>query len=257
MTMDWPLIGAVGGLAVTVAVVGIGAVVILRSPAQEVRKSASTPVLWSVRRPDVAPSPPSAPSASPGLQLWDMTAGSAPVVAERERPVINDELTASTNTAAPQARPPRRPPPLQPVVAKPALTPPPKKVALAYAPVAPQPPAPKPQISPQVQVEPPKIVDRRYDGVLTMAEIARLRSGLRMTPDQVPLWGPVEAELRQIGRLQMAQINSGRKPEVPQSEFQRLYYAARPLLAIMRPDQKERVRGLARTMGYASVTSMI
>lgn len=251
--MDWPLIGAVGGLAVTVAVVGIGAVVILRSPAQEVRKSASTPVLWSVRRPDVAPS---APSASPGLQLWDMTAGSAPVVPERERPVINDELTASTNPA-PQARPPRRPPPLQPVVAKPALTPPPKKVALAYAPVAPQPPAPKPQISPQVQVEPPKIVDRRYDGVLTMAEIARLRSGLRMTPDQVPLWGPVEAELRQIGRLQMAQINSGRKPEVPQSEFQRLYYAARPLLAIMRPDQKERVRGLARTMGYASVASMI
>ncbi|MFL4977630.1 MAG: hypothetical protein ACJ8DQ_18400 [Xanthobacteraceae bacterium] len=252
--MDWPLIGAVGGLAVTVAVVGIGTVAILRSPAQEVRKSASAPLLWSERRPDVAPR---APSASPGLQLWDMTAGSAPVVPERERPVINDELTASANTAAPQARPPRRPPPLEPVVAKPALTPPPKKVALAYAPVATQPAPPKLQINPQVQVEPPKIIDRRYDGVLTMAEIARLRSGLRMTPDQVPLWGPVEAELRQIGRLQMAQINIGRKPEVPQSEFQRLYYAARPLLAIMRPDQKERVRGLARTMGYASVASMI
>jgi hypothetical protein len=250
MTMDWPLIGALGGLAATVAVVGIGTAAVLRSPAEEVRKSPSAPVLWSVRRPDAAP------SATPSLQLWDMTSGSAPLVPAREQTVINDELTASANTAAPQARPPRRPPP-EPVVAKPALTPPPKKVALAYAPVTIQPAPPKPQISPQVQVEPPRIIDRRYDGVLTMAEIARLRSSLRMTPDQIPLWGPVEAELRQIGRLQMAQINSGRKPEVPQSEFQRLYYAARPLLAIMRPDQKERVRGLARNMGYASVASMI
>jgi hypothetical protein len=250
MTMDWPLIGAVGGLAVTVVAVGIGTAAILHSPAPEVRKSPSAPVLWSVRRSDAAP------SASPGFQLWDMTSGSAPRVAAAEPLVINDELTASTNAATPQARPPRRPPP-QPVVAKPALTPPPKKVALAYAPVAPQPAPPKPQISPQIQVEPPRIIDRRYDGVLTMAEIARLRAGLRMTPDQVPLWGPVEAELRQIGRLQMAQVNAGRKPEVPQSEFQKLYYAARPLLAVMRPDQKERVRGLARNMGYGSVASMI
>jgi hypothetical protein len=187
--------------------------------------------------------------------LWDVTSGSAPLVPAREQTVINDELTASTNTT-PAARPQRRPP-AEPAVAKPVLAPPPKKVALAYAPVTTQPIAPKPQISPQVQVEPPRIIDRRYDGVLTMAEIARLRGSLRMTPDQVPLWGPVEAELRQIGRLQMAQVNAGRKPEVPQSEFQRLYYAARPLLAVMRPDQKERVRGLARTMGYASVASMI
>jgi hypothetical protein len=252
MTLDWPLIGAVGGLGVTVAVVGIGTVALLRSPAQEIRTPpSSAPVLWSVRRPEPAP------SASPGLQLWDMaSAPPPPVVAPVAAPVINDELTASTNTATPKARPPRRPPP-EPVAVKPALTPPPKKVALAYAPAATQPAPPRPQISPQVQVEPPKIIDRRYDGVLTMAEIARLRASLRLTPDQVPLWAPVEAELRQIGRLQMAQVNAGRKPEVPQSEFQKLYYAARPFLGVMRPDQKERVRALARTMGYGSVASMI
>jgi hypothetical protein len=254
MTMDWPLIGAMGGLAATVAVVGIGTAVVLRSPAQEVRKSPSAPVLWSVRRPEVAAS--ASPDASPSLQLWDVTSGSAPLVPARERLVVNDELTSSTNAAAPQARPARRPP-AESAAAKPVLTAAPKKVALAYAPATIQPAPPKPQIQPQVQVEPPRIIDRRYDGVLTMAEIARLRGSLRMTPDQVPLWGPVEGELRQIGRLQMAQVNAGRKPEVPQSEFQKLYYAARPLLAVMRPDQKERVRGLARSMGYASVASMI
>jgi hypothetical protein len=90
-----------------------------------------------------------------------------------------------------------------------------------------------------------------------MAEIARVRSSLRLAPEQVPLWAPVEAELRQIGKLQMAQVNSGRKPEVPQASIERLYYAARPLLGVMRPDQKERVRSLARSMGYGSVASMI
>jgi len=255
MTMDWPLIGAVGGLATTVAVVGVGVVVLLRSGPEEVRKPPSSPpVLLSIRRPDALA------SASPGLQLWDTsTTASTSLPPPREQMVISDEVTASTppaaNPAPPLARPPRRPPPV-PVVAKPALTPPPKKVALAYAPDATQ-PAPKPQIHPQVQVEPPRIIDRRYDGVLTMAEIARLRASLRLTPDQVPLWGPVEAHLRQIGRLQMTQVNAGQKPEVPQAEFQKLYYTARPFLAVMRPDQKERVRGLARNMGYGSVASMI
>ncbi len=98
---------------------------------------------------------------------------------------------------------------------------------------------------------------RSSKGVLTMAEIARLKSSLRLTADQEPHWRPVEAQLRRISRLQMAQVESGRKPEVPQSSFQQLYYAARPLLDVMRPDQKERVRGLARSMGYGSVASMI
>jgi hypothetical protein len=257
MSVDWPLIGAVGGLAVTVLVVGTGTAALLRSGPQEVRKTpASAPMLWSDRRPQVAPSP------SPRTELWDVTTGSAPVPPPRERLVLFEEVATSTVTPEASARPARRPPaePAQAefAAAKPALAAPRKKVALAYAPAATPPPAaPKPQITPNVPVEPPKIVDRRYDGVLTMAEIARMKAGLRMTPDQMPLWPPVEAELRLIGRLQMAQVHAGQKPDVPQSEFQKLYVAARPLVAVMRPDQKERVRALARNLGYGSVASMI
>jgi len=252
MSVDWPLIGAVGGLAVTVLVVGTGTAALLRSGPQEVRKApASTPVLWSDRRPQVAP------SASPGVELWDVTTGSAPVPPPRERLVLFEEVTPSTDAPEASVRPARRPP-TDSAAIKTALTPPRKKVALAYAPApAPPPPAPKPQVTPHVQIEPPKIVDRRYDGVLTMAEIARMKAGLRMTPDQMPLWPPVEAELRLIGRLQMAKVNAGQKPDVPPSEFQKVYFAARPLLAVMRPDQKERVRALARNLGYGSVASMI
>jgi hypothetical protein len=37
----------------------------------------------------------------------------------------------------------------------------------------------------------------------------------------------------------------------------RLYYAAQPLLGTLRPDQKERVRSLARSLGYANLASML
>jgi hypothetical protein len=251
MSVDWPLIGAVGGLAVTVLVVGTGTAALLHSGPQEVRKAPATaPMLWSDRRPQVAPSP------SPRVELWDVTTGSAPVPPPRERLVLFEEVATSTDIPDPSVRPAHRPP-VESEAIKTALTAPRKKVALAYAPAAAPPPAPKPQITPSVHVEPPKIVDRRYEGVLTMAEIARMKAGLRMTPDQMPLWPPVEAELRLIGRLQMAKVNAGQKPDVPPSEFQRVYFAARPLVAVMRPDQKERVRALARNLGYGSVASMI
>src|SRR5262249_61232793 len=107
------------------------------------------------------------------------------------------------------------------------------------------------------QARPRGATSGRYDGGPTVGDMAGLRASLRLTPDQVPVWGRGEALLRRIGRLQMTQVNAGQKPEVPQAEFQKLYYTARPFLAVMRPDQKERVRGLARNMGYGSVASMI
>jgi hypothetical protein len=93
--------------------------------------------------------------------------------------------------------------------------------------------------------------------VLTSAEIARLKRGLRLSPDQQPHWPPVEAVLQDIGKRQTAQVISGRKAEVDSGSLQRLYAAAQPLLAIMRPDQKEQVRRLAHSLGFGSYASMI
>ena len=275
MKMDWPLIGAMTGLAASAALLGIGAVVILRSGPDEVRKSPPPPVLLSARSTDaaapVAPAVPAAPAPAapaalhvfPASAAAAVTGSTAPVPA-RERPAPVYELfPASTTASATPAVAELRPAASQefksrivpPVVAKPA--PEPKKPATTYALATPNPAAPKPQANPEARVDPPKIVDRRYDGVFTMAEIAKVKARLRLTPDQEPLWRPVEAELRKVGRLQMSLIDAGKKPDVPQSALQPLGTAAMPLFQTMRPDQKEQVRVLARKMGYGNVASMI
>ena len=266
MKMDWPLIGAMSGLTASVLLLAVGAVAILRSGPDEVRKSPPpAPVLLSSSRRIEAAAPP----APPVLQVYASsanaaTSGSAAVVPARERPAPVYELfPASTTASATPAAAALRPAAPQeyksrivpPVVAKPA--PERKKPATTYALATANPAAPKPQVNPDLRVEPPKIVDHRYDGVLTMAEIARVKARLRLSPDQEPLWRPVEAELRKVGRMQMALIDAGRKPDVPQSALQPLGQVAMPLFQTLRPDQKEQVRVLARKMGYGNVASMI
>ena len=99
----------------------------------------------------------------------------------------------------------------------------------------------------------------RYAGVLTSAEITRMRQALRLTPDQEGYWPPVETILREIGGQQMALARAGRRPEEAFNSgiTGRLYWAARPLLARLREDQKVEVRKRARLMGFESVASMI
>jgi hypothetical protein len=249
MKLDWGLIGATAGLAACLAVLGAGAIVVLRAGPEEVRKAPPTPLLWSSRRTD----------AAADLQVFAASGGAMvtdarPLAPARERPATSYELfPASTEaSAAPVAAPPRKPR-VEPIVAKPA----PEPKTPTHVAMAPAAAAAKPSVHPQAPGAAPKIVDHRYDGVLTMAEIARLKTSLQLTPDQEPLWRPLEAELRKIGRMQMALVHSGQKPEIPQSEHQPIYQAAMPLFATLRPDQKERVRIIARRMGYGSVASMI
>jgi hypothetical protein len=111
---------------------------------------------------------------------------------------------------------------------------------------------------PRPLVEKPAF-DSRYDGVLTPAEIARMKAALRLTPDQMQYWLPVEPVLIEIGRGQMAQVQAGRKPDFTLSYFMqmRLYKAASPLLRSMRPDQKDVVRRRARSLGLENVASML
>jgi hypothetical protein len=97
-------------------------------------------------------------------------------------------------------------------------------------------------------------------GVLTHGEIAQMRRALRLTPDQEPYWPSVEALLRELGTQQIALMRAGGKPEDvfnSRGITGRLYWAAGPLLARLRDDQKAEVRKRARLMGFASVASMI
>jgi hypothetical protein len=99
----------------------------------------------------------------------------------------------------------------------------------------------------------------RYRGVLTSAEIARIKYNLRLTPDQERAWPSIEAALAEMGRQQVALIRRGQEPRISQNDWPpgRLYAAAGPLLQTLRPDQKETVRRLCRSLGFESVASML
>jgi hypothetical protein len=140
--------------------------------------------------------------------------------------------TANANTAIPYVEP-----------ETPKLTAPPVAKAPAAGPRV-APPAP--------QVE-------QYQGVLTEAQITRIRYSLRLTPEQVLLWPPVHSMLSEMGHQQIAQIKAGQKPTLQAADWppQKLYGAAGPLLNALRPDQKEQVRSLCRSLGFQMVASMI
>lgn len=280
--MDWPVIGAVGGVVVMTGLVGFGVVALVRAGPEEAKKATPTaPLLWSARRNDapIAPSSPASslfPSAKPSAsqayataslpretsssanQYQLFPASEPPVAAERpfsDRPVTTEQPSAPRPIVAKPT--PQSSKPLAEPTARPVGGAAPKTAALTHAPLTPTGVGAPAGVGAPQPIEPPRIVDHRYEGVLTPPEIMRVKASLRLTPEQEPHWRPVEAQLREIGRLQMAQINSGRKPEVPQQAAQNLFYTAQPLLQSLRPDQKERVRQLARSIGYASVASMI
>lgn len=171
---------------------------------------------------------------------------------QRDAPV----LIAS---AEPKPQPAAAPPPPAPVVVaavptSPAIEPPPPLKAAAPQPAVQAAPPPKP-----VPPKPKPVVDHRYDGVLTVAEIGRIRAALRLTPDQEPYWASVAAVLRDVGRRQVEQVDAGQQPtfDLPNDLSSRLYSAAMPLLGTLREDQKVEVRRRAKMLGLDSVASFI
>ena len=105
----------------------------------------------------------------------------------------------------------------------------------------------------------PRPVDHRYDGALTVTEISRFKSALRLTREQEPYWPPVASLLRELGRMQIAQIDSGQKLTYSMSSdmMQRFYTAASPLLQTLREDQKGEIRRRAKMMGLEAYASYI
>ena len=140
----------------------------------------------------------------------------------------------------------------------------PKLASLTPGDVAPRhepPPRPvvevkKPTIVPEIHAAPPAA---RYQGVLTAAEIARIHRDLRLTPEQESRWPPVQAALGEMGRQQILLIRQGQEPRISPNDWppQRLYSVAGPLLMTLRPDQKDQVRRLCRSLGFEAVASML
>ena len=97
----------------------------------------------------------------------------------------------------------------------------------------------------------------------TPINIGRIRGALRLTSQQEPLWGPVEAALHDIVRQQQARSEqaglirrvSNRVVSIvlTSSAVQRLAMAARPLILALNDEQKRAASNLAHEMGLGAV----
>jgi len=68
-----------------------------------------------------------------------------------------------------------------------------------------------------------------------------------------------EAALAEMGRQQILLIRHGQEPRISPNDWppQRLYSIAGPLLMSLRPDQKDQVRRLCRSLGFEQVASLL
>lgn len=265
--MDWRLIAALSAAAGSFSFVAVGAYVVLtHNPAPQPTFSPA-PMLLSEYRFPVA--------ATPSLMSMQPASPSPFAPQINSEPVIP---AVTSQTAVVPARVGAPGSSLPPRVAADSNKSPrgrsepkqdPRTVGYKTAALAPFDTGTRPEPSPRPMVELRKssvvpelqtaLPTSRYRGVLTSAEIGRIKHNLRLTPDQEPAWPPVEAALAEIGRQQIALIRHGQEPRISPNDWppSRLYAIAGPLLQTLRPDQKEAVRRLCRSLGFEGVASMI
>jgi hypothetical protein len=135
--------------------------------------------------------------------------------------------------------------PVTPEVSAPAAAPEkPKRAAVAPTPLPPPPPEHK-------------------TAILDEAQIASIKTRLRLTESQMEYWPAVEAALLDVVRKHARSARNkpthaaAPKIDVNSPEVQSLVWAAMPLLMRLREDQKKEVRQLARVLGLESVASQI
>jgi hypothetical protein len=254
--MDWRLIAALTAAACSIGLVAIGARAVLTAspPPPPQQKTAAVPALTAEQRIPVAlarapslspqtPPPPAFPTAASSGQ-----APRSPFAAADDSVFASGRADASSSLISP------------PLTAdqSPLVRPQPRAGSHKTAALPPRDDIPEPPARPLVELHtaPPA---PHYRGVLTSTEIARIKHSLRLTPDQEPAWPRVEAALSEMGRQQMALIKQGQEPRISQSDWpnSRLYSIAGPLLQTLRPDQKETVRRLCRSLGFESVAAML
>ena len=260
--MDWRLIGAVSAAGCSSCVVAVGAYLVLATNPGPQRTSAPAPMLLSEYRfpATTTPSLMSVETTAPSpFAPQDTSASAVAVVA----PVRVGTTGAALSTNSPRDNSNKGPSGRSEPKQEPRVT---GYKTAAVTPfdggTRPEPPSrpvvevKKSSVVPELQTALPTI---RYRGVLTSAEIVRIKHNLRLTPDQEHAWSPVEAALGEMGRQQIALIRHGQEPRISPSDWPpgRLYSVAGPLLQILRPDQKDVVRRLCRTLGFENVASMI
>ena len=101
------------------------------------------------------------------------------------------------------------------------------------------------------------------DIVISESQIAQLRSALRLTPDQVPHWRPVEATLRALVHRRQVRLASADGGFMTRTQsrlagytldalaMQRVKSAARPLIGVLRDDQKHAGMAVLQSMGVS------
>jgi len=270
--MDWRLIAAISAAAGSFCFVAIGAYVVLTHNPAPQRTFAPAPMLLSEYRYPVATPPslmsvqpaspipfapsPFAPQGNFAAVVPTATSGSAvlPGRVGASAPSLDTPRVAEDSNKSSHGRSEAKQEPRAGYKTA-ALTPP-------DAGARPDPP-PRPVIELRKSSVVPELhtalPTSRYRGVLTSAEIVRIKHNLRLTPDQEPAWPPVEAALAEMGRQQITLLRLGQEPRISQSDWPpgRLYAVAGPLLQTLRPDQKEAVRRLCRSLGFEGVASMI
>jgi hypothetical protein len=263
--MDWRLIAAISAAGGSFCFVAVGAYVVLTGNSAPQRTSTPAPMLLSEYRFPAMTTPSlmsGQATASSSFASQSNAASVVPVGAPGRADTsgsassINPaRVIVDSNKPLPAARPEPKQEPritgyktasLTPFDAGTRSEPPPRPVVEVK----------KSSVVPELHTALPTT---RYHGILTSAEIVRIKHNLRLTPDQEPAWPSVEAALAEMGRQQIALIRHGQEPRISQSEWPagRLYSVAGPLLRTLRPDQKDAVRRLCRSLGFESVASML
>jgi hypothetical protein len=158
-----------------------------------------------------------------------------------------------------------QPAPVSFEAAVPQETPPPsyQVAALASTPAEPPKLRLEPRAEPRKPAPAPDKPKRAESQKLLLddAQIAALRSRLKLTPTQEEFWPAVEVTLRQVIRTHARKGKSG-QGAIPQidansPEVQQLISAAVPLIMRLSEEQKHEVRQLARIIGLETVASKI
>jgi hypothetical protein len=105
------------------------------------------------------------------------------------------------------------------------------------------------------------------EGQSASINVVRIKTALRLTPEQEPYWPPVEAALRDVAKRQQAQTESAGfvrrisskvvSVVLDSTAIQRLAVAARPLIAKLDAQQMQAASGLAQEMGLGPVVAAL